>query len=342
MMSKTCKAFKIILLPIAAAMIAGGCDSAIYDDIDPCPTDFRVRFRYDYNMKYADAFSNEVTSVNVWAFDKQGKLVWSGSDSGASLSGSGYSLSLPVAPGSYDIVSWCGLKDNIGFTLGNYTPVSPQDLSVGLNLRELSRSGEQICDTRLPGLFHAIATDVVLTSDPSSPSTQYVDLSLTKDTHYLQVLLQNLDGTAMKSGDFSFRVTARDSRLEYTNLVAPGQPQFSYLPWNVLYGETGMTGGTVSLSSLLAEMTLSRLMTDSRAELIVTRNSDGRDIIRIPLVDYLLLIKGNYREMTDQEFLDREDEYRLTFFIDGQLNWYVAAGIYINNWAVVPPQNPDL
>ena len=64
--------------------------------------------------------------------------------------------------------------------------------------------------------------------------------------------------------------------------------------------------------------------------------------MRIPLIDYLLLIKGHYGNMGDQEYLDRQDDYSILFFLDHGKNWYIAGGIYINSWAVVPPQNEDL
>jgi hypothetical protein len=58
------------------------------------------------------------------------------------------------------------------------------------------------------------------------------------------------------------------------------------------------------------------------------------DVCRIPLADYALLVKGNYRkEMSDQEYLDRQDEYTMTFFLD-EGEW-VSSVIYINSWRVV-------
>ena len=55
----------------------------------------------------------------------------------------------------------------------------------------------------------------------------------------------------------------------------------------------------------------------------------------IPLVDYALLVKGRYNEaMDDQEYLDRQDEYNMTFFLDEKDQWYDAY-IYIESWMVV-------
>jgi hypothetical protein len=58
-------------------------------------------------------------------------------------------------------------------------------------------------------------------------------------------------------------------------------------------------------------------------------------VIRIPLVDYALLYKRlRYEDMPDQEFLDRQDEYNMTFFLDENYRW-INQFIYINSWKVV-------
>ena len=97
-----------------------------------------------------------------------------------------------------------------------------------------------------------------------------------------------------------------------------------------------------TVASLLFELSTGRLMADSKARLVVHRNWDDRDIIDIPLVDYFLLVKGHYGDITDQEYLDRQDDYSIVFFIDKHSNWYVAGGIFVNSWAVVPPQDSEL
>lgn len=151
----------------------------------------------------------------------------------------------------------------------------------------------------------------------------------------------------MKDGDFSFYITADNERLEHDNIPVKGET-FHHLPWKTTLGEATLEGedpedGTVTtVSGILAEMHTSRLIAGEKNLLVVHRNSDNKDIIRIPLIDYLLLVKGNYRAMTDQEYLDRQDEYSLTFFIDKNLNWYREIGIYVNSWHVVPPQDATL
>ena len=46
-------------------------------------------------------------------------------------------------------------------------------------------------------------------------------------------------------------------------------------------------------------------------------------------------IKGKYNEaLSDQEYLDRQDEYNLVFFLDDRGSW-ISSQIIINGWKLV-------
>lgn len=84
----------------------------------------------------------------------------------------------------------------------------------------------------------------------------------------------------------------------------------------------------------MAELTVGRLVKGHRPILNVY-NTHGVRVISIPLIDYALLIKGHYNStMSDQEYLDRQDEYNLTFFLDKEDRW-VSSSILINSWRVI-------
>jgi hypothetical protein len=68
--------------------------------------------------------------------------------------------------------------------------------------------------------------------------------------------------------------------------------------------------------------------------LYIKSHETGEDLVRLPLAEYALLVKGYYREnMSDQEYLDRQDEYTMTLFLD-EGEW-VSSVIYINSWRIV-------
>ena len=67
----------------------------------------------------------------------------------------------------------------------------------------------------------------------------------------------------------------------------------------------------------------------------VTNKERGEEVLRLPLADYALMVKGYYhKDMTNQEYLDRQDEYSLTLFLN-EGKW-ASAEIVINGWHVVP------
>lgn len=76
-------------------------------------------------------------------------------------------------------------------------------------------------------------------------------------------------------------------------------------------------------------------MTKHRPILTVRDKVKGKNLFRIPINDYALMVKGHYKhKMDDQEYLDRQDEYNMTFFLDENGEW-LNMYIYINKWKVV-------
>ena len=75
-------------------------------------------------------------------------------------------------------------------------------------------------------------------------------------------------------------------------------------------------------------------MSGSGSRLTVARKDDGRVVFTIPLDKYLLLHRSElYSDMPVQEYLDREDEWSIVFFLDSGLRW-LNTHIIINDWTV--------
>ncbi|MDE5800480.1 MAG: FimB/Mfa2 family fimbrial subunit [Paramuribaculum sp.] len=342
--------FRNILRLIPAALVAvgltmTGCSSLVYDDLPECPAQLNVKFRFNYTLDRGEAFAAQVHSVNVWAFDHSGKFVWSGSASGDILTDPDFKMETPLGEGTYDFVAWCGLDGNDDFSLATYTPVYMTELETKLNTIE--KDGLNGSSSHFKALFHGMQLGIVHKVNPNAPSITTVTIPLIKDTNDIAVMLVNEDGTALKESDFTVTFTYADSWLAWNNAVQDDSPAVTYTPWSVLYGETtkaradgDANGSSPVRSSLLYEMSVSRLMVGGDAYLDIVRNTDGVRIIHIPLIDYFIYAKGNrFDQYSDQEYLDRRSDYSALFFIDNNLGWYTAAGIYICGWAVVPPQS---
>ena len=91
-----------------------------------------------------------------------------------------------------------------------------------------------------------------------------------------------------------------------------------------------------------AEFSTSRLFIDhlSTARLVVTTHNEteadgaSRTIIDIPLIEYLMLIRGfgDSWIKSDQEFLDRQSRWTLMFFL--QSGKWQQSRIVVNDWIV--------
>lgn len=334
----------IICISTMASVLTGGC---IREDFAECKNTYDLRLVFDRNMLYTDAFASQVRSVDVKVFDSStGREVYSFADSGAALESADYRVALPIPPGTYDILCWAGMAE--GDSFGYALPAADmlQQHSVTLNT-ENGVSGR-----RLNNLYHGLSRGVTFVSGNSlgHDQNQTTTVYLTKNTNRICVMLHNLDGTELDESGFTFSITSGNALMNYDNTLDPAG-RVTYRPWHVtpimLETETKNETKTETKSepvqsALAAEISMARLVPDGNSRLDVYRTADGERIISVPLERNLLLYKGEYHSMmSDAEYLDRQDDYTITFILDRNNNWDRAAMIYINNWATPPVQYQD-
>ena len=326
----------IICISTMASVLTGGC---IREDFAECKDTYDLRLVFDRNMLYTDAFASQVRSVDVKVFDSStGREVYSCADSGAALEAADYRVALPIPPGTYDILCWAGMAE--GDSFGHALPAADmlQQHSVTLN----TENG--VSSRRLNNLYHGLSRGVTFVSGNSlgHDQNQTATVYLTKNTNRVCVMLHNLDGTELDESGFTFSITSGNALMNYDNTLDPAG-RVTYRPWHVtpILLETETKSESVQ-SALAAEFSMARLVPDGNSRLDVYRTADGERIISVPLERNLLLYKGEYHSMmSDAEYLDRQDDYTITFILDRNNNWDRAAMIYINNWATPPVQYQD-
>ncbi len=335
------KANKKLLVFAMACLTLFACDSAIYDYEGDCSVNYKVRFRYDYNMKYADAFAHEVNHVTLYLIDNNGNIAWKGSESGDTLATPGYAMTVNVKPGKYSLLAWCGTKDKGSFVVPETNEGS--ELTCTLN-REHDEDGSAFVDKDLDRLFYGYLgnQDFIATE-----GTYYYEVPLIKNTNNFRVVLQHLSGMPVDKDEFTFIIEDDNGSMDWDNSLLPDE-KITYYAWHRTDGVAGMTepdGTYYEFKTAVAEFTLPRLVKERSAavrsgeevgpRLTIFRNHDGTKVLSVPLIQYALMVKGNYNQnMDDQEFLDRQDEWNMVFFIDEGYRW-VEAFIYINSWKVV-------
>ena len=348
--------YRHILMAAIALVSLSSCGMMTEEEPD-CNPYYKVRFIFEKNMLFIDAFRTQVGEVDLYAFDSAGNLVWKGHEEGDALAEEGYLMDLPLAPGNYDLVAWCHKRHEnaTGFNLaGGDNPLTFDHLKMKV---ERKYDGNQAYSSNdLHALFHG-KVSVAL---PETWGTHVVTVPLTKDTNCIRITLVHLSGKEIKEDDFDFKITDSNGHLGHDNLILEDEP-IEYRSWFKMEGIASMiipspddpgTPGITPLEdesravtpihSLMAEMTTSRLQTCNAPVLTITRKSDGEEVVsNVPLLDYFLMVKGQYhRSMEDDDYLDRQDEYNMTFFMNEDGSWYKQV-IDILKWRVVR-QSTDL
>ena len=315
-----------LLLPL----LVSSC-SLMHDDLDECKRELRIGFKYDMNMKYADAFSSQVKTVTLCAYDESGQLAYKKKESVANINAAGGYMSFDdIKPGKYTLQVWAEGDDRHADSYNYSTNGNPTSNIANLDCK-ITRTTRLVSHDLTP-LYHGLLNEITISSDGYGVST--VTVPLTKNTNNIKVVIQNASGKKIAADDFAFAIDDDNSWLAYDN-ASLKEDSISYSPWSQYDGTVGTANNQTQVSAVVAEMTLNRLFAEKHPRLKVYNTSNGKQVFNIPLVDYALLVKGNYNSgMTDQEYLDRQDDYNFVFFVDDNLNW-LSATIYVNSWRVV-------
>lgn len=340
MAAKTC-------MTLACLLAFSSCSNSwLYEEEGDCSVYYRLKFRYDMNLKWADAFANEVTSIHLYAFDKSGLLAWQKAEQIVPGTAENYSMLLDLPAGDYKLLAWCGLQndgehdESFSVPEARVGETRMEQLQCALN-RQHDESGAY-SNEHLYRLFHGVL-DVSLPVNDDGGSYEYT-MSLIKNTNHIRVILQHLSGVDVNKDDFIFRIDDENGLMAYDNELLEDE-NINYRPWDVQNVEAGigMDGNRAvhaNVKGLVADFTVGRLIETHREKMILAIDTkDGKKVARIPVMDYALMGKEYYEKeynypMDKREFLDRLDECVMTLFLDENNNW-VSSVIQILSWRVV-------
>ena len=304
---KACK----LMLAAAALLPVTSCDT-VWDNDDDCPieTEYRVKFKYDYNMLHADAFASQVHSVTLYAFDADGKLAFQQTDRGDMLAES----DVPQLTESISAID---------------------DLTCRINRYPTTLLGEPIDSVGyLQPLWHGSVETPVLTR--AADRTEYITVPLVKNTNTFRIILQQIAAGPVDASLFEFTVTDENGLMAYDNSLVPNDGTLTYMPYYQAQGSADIEGtpSADQINMAVAELSTGRLMVDSDVRLTISNRETGETVLSIPLIDYLEVCRtvANY-DMPLQEYLDREDTYTMTFFLDSNNAW-INTQVIINDWIV--------
>ncbi len=315
---------------IAFAAVAGlsSC-GAIKDDLPPCPEGVTLRFVFDYNMEFANAFPSQVDCLTLLVYDNEGKYVTSRTETSSVLADENWRMTVDLPAGkTYTFVAYGGLacQDASFHFVSQPADGSLQSLQVGMNAD---------CIGADPGVnLHQLFYGNLNLAVPAN-ATDYTEgiVYMMRDTNSIRILLQNLDGSPVKAEDFSFALTADNTLLSGADNAVIPVGTTTYSPWSVGQAGVGTVEDGTDAVLAFAEFSTSRLIAESGARLEITNAVSGEKVLSVPIVNYLLLLKSmQYENMGAQEYLDREHRWNVILFLDN--GRWIDTRIVINDWIV--------
>lgn len=339
-----------------AAGFLASCDHSMFDYEGDCDVKHILRFRYDMNLKWADAFPSEVKSVNLYIFDNNNLFVKEYTGRGDELD-ENYFIELELKPGRYKFVAWCGLE-NEGAESESFTVPQPvagvtrlEELTCSLNtMRSTLYQTTQTDDIagyskeRLYFMYYGYLEETIV-DNHDGKRYEYL-MYLTKDTNHIRIILQELESDAgMEAKDYDFYIVDANTKLDCHNELC-SDDTVVYSPWKqqsatVGVGRIDIGDGSIKyVDGVVVDFSVNRLMVShkDRMMLYILDHATGNLIARAPLIQYALLSHEYYQKyyehpLTQQELLDREDEYIYTFFLaNGQ---WKEQYIDILQWRIV-------
>lgn len=306
---------RISWLTVSIALLLSSC---IKEDRDDCG--FYLRLVYDYNLKYVDAFSEQASKVNLYVFDSHGNFITELEDSQTPFS-KAYKMYIPLDPDKpYTFIAWVGLyEQNYILKSPMKQGATPSDLYLQLAQNEATNT----VNKELKPLWHGKLDYNGTTPDPV--------ISLTKNTNKVRLVLQSLnqkDENPINADDYLFRIAAANG--EYDHLNTPQGKEISYTPY---FSSQADAGAIVELNTL-------RLMADQENKLEIKNKNTGEILLDINLNKYISALRLlEFDAMPLQEYMDRQDEYKIVFFFKentaiGGGDMFLYITVEINGWVI--------
>ncbi len=307
-----------LILLLSISLLITSCNS-FNEELPECR--LLVKFKYDYNMLYTDAFHTQVDKVELYIFDKSGKYLFSQVEEGDALATGHYTMEVNLPVGEYQFLAWAGAHDSYEITI----PESGTTIT-DMRLR-LMREESLVINKELEPLWYGGINQVNFTG--TAHQTEVINLI--KDTNKIRFIFQGSTSDesrnagnsrwAINMHDYDYEIIESNGHLGHDNTLLDDDV-LSFQPY--FMEQKNSSAAAVELNTM-------RLMEDRPARFVVTEKVTGKKVFDINLTDFLVLTSMEGNKMEPQEYLDREDEYKVIFFFSDSAVWE-AVQININGW----------
>ena len=293
----------------------------VKDEVDDCPCGFWINLHYTYNILDVEAAPEYIKEVSLYIYDAEGNFVTRMDVSQQELHDKGYRIKVKgLAEGDYQFVVWSGIASNQYTVSGTKGSMDMFRLAL-TNQVESSRA-------QLNDLYYGYLRTVHYCDEYAS-----YDVSMMKNTNQLACLVvPSSQNVVISPDDYVMKVVSANATIDANNNLVEDK-LMTYEPFvidtvTVNDSEYGAVKGIKFCISTL------RLMEDVDCRLILEKKNTGQQVFDVSLPEYLGMVGLMYtnmgRQLTLQEYLDRQDFYTIVFFLSNETDRLVQ--LQVNSW----------
>lgn len=310
---------RILMTVFALGTIFWGCDSLIYKDLADCPQGVYVKF-YSMTPCAADStFIGNVSSLTVFAFDEEDKLVASVTQQNVDLNRD-FEVLLPVSDGYFTFIAWTGVDDN--FTRQTYSSGITTKKDVMLSIKSTNSTAPRLSTTNR--IWQGESSAVFLPSPEKTGSLyKHTAINLRELTNRVKVIVE-LDPTIkdFTAQDLAVAISSANGIINIDRSMPLNSPVLSYPIQNTLYSSNSVTW----------DFSMLELMTGYHNNLKISYPAKNEDIFNGDLIASILL-----RATQSGVNLNCENDFVIKFVMKDYCAecWtHFSCSIYVNNWLI--------
>ncbi|MFC4673796.1 FimB/Mfa2 family fimbrial subunit [Dysgonomonas termitidis] len=313
---------RIMMTLLTLGTVLWSCDSLIYNDLADCPQGVYVKF-YSMTPCAADStFIGDVSSLTVFAFDEENKLVASVYKENVTLSHD-FEVLMPVSNGNYSFIAWAGVNEK--FSKSTFSPrvTTKKDIMLAINSTNNMAARLAVNERIWQG-----ESPIVFLPEPEKYGSLYkhTAINLRELTNRLNVIVE-FDQATMKSYDPQKLQVAVSSANGTVRVDGTMPLNTQVLTYPALETEFVDNSGTWNYSML-------DLVTGYNNKLKITYTGNDKEEL---VFDGDLIASILLRTVEGGINLNCENDFTIKFVIKDYCSecWtHFSCAVYVNNWLV--------
>ncbi|MFV0417321.1 MAG: FimB/Mfa2 family fimbrial subunit [Dysgonomonas sp.] len=310
---------KVLMTVLTLGSLFWGCDSLIYKNLADCPQGVYVKFFSLTPCAVDSMFIGDVSSLTVFAFDEEGKLVTSVNQQNVTLNRD-FEILVPVSNGNFSFIAWAGVNEN--FTRSTFSSGVTTKKDVMLAIKSTNSKATSL--GRTERIWQGESSTIFL-PDPEESGSLYkhTAVNLHELTNRVKVIVEfDASITELTPKDLSVSISSANGIINIDGSMPFNSPIIFYPEQNTVYTDNSVTW----------DFSMLELITGYHNNLNISYPKTGQQVFNGDLIGSILMntVSGGVN-------LNCVNDFTIKFLLKdycAECGTHFSCAVYVNDWLV--------